>query len=309
VFSRFTASARRVMQRAFREAKRWQHDFVGTEHLLLGLLCTTDSPAIPLLQELNANPDLLLEKVELSLQQHGEVIDQERFPLSPALRRVFESADAEAVAFSHALIAPEHLLLALMHETESAAAQILASHGVGLDQLRLAVARMPANETPDAQIKAGDARRTLVAPDSLSAGDLEDQVQPIITVDSTPYPSIQIATPQEVYAQLRRTQMVLAVFMGFVLGTWTFNWQVGAVLALGSVGLAYWQQIWVSIIVGIFLPALMIVISGIWHAEQYVYLPLVMLAGGFLGSFIGAVWRIAADPETPAADKKPTTLN
>jgi hypothetical protein len=305
VFSRFTASARRVMQRAFREAKRWRHDFVGTEHLLLGLLCSTDSPTSTLLHELNANPDLLLEKVELSLQQHGDVTDQERFPLSPALRRVFESADAEAAAFRHLLIAPEHLLLALMHESESAAAQILASHGVGFDQLRRAVAHLPADETPDAQVKAGDGKRPFVAPDSLSADDLEDQVLPIMTVDSTTYPSIQIATPKEVFAQLRRTQMVLAGFMGFAVGFWTFNWQVGAFLALAGIALAYWQQIWVSIIVGMFLPALMIVVSGIWPPDQYVYLPLVMFAGGFLGSFLGAVWRLAdVAPEQSVPDQQ-----
>src|SRR5436190_2462639 len=92
VFSRFTASARRVMQQAFREAKRCQHDFVGTEHLLFGILCDSNSPAIALLRSLNADIQLLLAKVELSLQRHGESAIMEQFPLSPATRRVFQAA-------------------------------------------------------------------------------------------------------------------------------------------------------------------------------------------------------------------------
>ena len=58
------------MQRAFREGKRWQHDFVGTEHLLYGLLCDADGPAVMLLRSLNANPELMLQKAELSLKRH-----------------------------------------------------------------------------------------------------------------------------------------------------------------------------------------------------------------------------------------------
>src|SRR5438128_8402603 len=114
VFSRFTATARRVMQRAFREAKRWQHDFVGTEHLLYGLLCDADGPAVVLLRSLDAGPELMLQKVELSLQRHDGGMAMEQFPLSPASRRAFQAAFDEATRFRHQLIGPEHILLGLL---------------------------------------------------------------------------------------------------------------------------------------------------------------------------------------------------
>src|SRR5207253_2376379 len=104
------------MQRAFREAKRWHHDFVGTEHLLFGLLCEAESQAVLLLRDLRADPDLMLRKVELSLMQHDAGMAMEKFPLSPASKRVFRRAADEATAFQHQMIGPEHLLLGLLQE-------------------------------------------------------------------------------------------------------------------------------------------------------------------------------------------------
>ncbi len=153
MFTRFTASARRVMQRAFREAKRWQHDFVGTEHLLYGLLFDTDGPVAALLRSLHKKPELMFEKVELSLQRHEDGLAMERFPLSPASKRVFRAAADEAALLNHQMIAPEHLLLGLLRESECEAAQILAAHGVALGAMRGAVARIPPDTYHEAQIR------------------------------------------------------------------------------------------------------------------------------------------------------------
>jgi hypothetical protein len=304
LFSQFTATSRRVMQRAFREARRWQHDFVGTEHLLFGLLCDMEGSVAATLRSLNAKPELVLQKVDLSLQQHSVAVDQDRFPLSPALRRVFELADAEAANFRHQLIAPEHLMLGLMREQECAAAQILSSHGAELNELRIAVAQLPIEAMPEAQLRPGMGKGSAV-PRSVSADDLEEQVMPIKTVDFAAKPPSLLATPAEIYAHLRRTQFALAALMGFTLGYWTQNWQVGIALALIGLGLAYLKQIWLSMTAGMSLPVLMMLMADRWPAEHYLLIPLVMLVGGIFGGLIGAVWRLTVPAPPPPNDEPP----
>src|SRR5258708_6341251 len=109
------------MQRAFREAKRWQPEFLGPGHPPFRLLCDADGSAVTLLHILNARPELMLQKVELSLQRHEAGMAMEQFPLSPAVRRAIRSAADEAAQAQHQVIGPEHLLLGLLRETDGEA--------------------------------------------------------------------------------------------------------------------------------------------------------------------------------------------
>jgi hypothetical protein len=290
------------MQRAFREAKHWRHDFVGTEHLLFGLLCDTDGPAFVMLSSLNAMPDSIVEKVELLLQQHAEAKDQERFPLSPALQRVFASAQAEAARFRHQLISPEHLLLGLMAESECTAAQILADQGMTLNELRVAVAQLPMEAIPESQVLAGAAKPGNV-PNSLSAADLEDQVMPIKTVDYTPSGSTLFATQGEMYAHLRRTQYALGCSMGFVLGCWSHNWQIGAGIALFAAVLVYFNRFWFNIAICAIAPAAAAFSSPTWPAHNYIFVLPMVLLGTYIGSLIGMIWASdRSQPQSPFAE-------
>ena len=115
MFARLNAASRRAMLAAFREAQRCQHDFVGTEHLLYGLLRETDGPVAHLLRSAGGDTALLLAKVEVALRRHGEGDELQQFPLSPALKRALAQAESEAASFRHELVGPYHLLLGLLH--------------------------------------------------------------------------------------------------------------------------------------------------------------------------------------------------
>jgi Clp amino terminal domain, pathogenicity island component len=313
MFSRFTASARRVMQRAFREAKRWQHDFVGTEHLLYGLLCDADGPTVAL----NARPELMLEKVELSLQRHDAGMAMEQFPLSPASRRAFLAAADEAGQFRHQMIGPEHLLLGLLRESDCEAAQMLAAHGVNWEAARKAVAQIPADTYREAQIQANEVPRFALG-DNPSADELERWVAPPITLDDETAQAHaglhqDIANPlHELEAQVRLTQLLLGCVMGYAFGHWLAGWMMGSVMAMAGIGVASFRNSWVGGFVGV---ACGLFITPLFYPDLTTPLrPVFMgLLGGFLGSFLGDAWRFSRanavrqpSPEPRDSEQEPT---
>lgn len=289
------------MQRAFREAKRWQHDFVGTEHILFGLLCDPDGPAVRLLRSLQIKPDLVLSKVELSLQRHDNGLAMERFPLSPASKRVFQAAAEEAAHFRHHVIGPEHLLLALLRETDCEAAQLLAGSGVAWNDVRDAIARLPVDAYGEGNVHADDARRMPIG-DNPSADELERWVAPLtkhaeVTHDQLASMGI-VPLHIGLEIQIRLTQFVLGGLLGYTYGHWLQGWMLGLILATLGIGLAGWHNSWVSITVGaalgLFLPPLFL---------DDVTVPagplLFCVIGAFLGSFLGDAWCITTEPVLP----------
>ncbi len=310
MFSRFTASARRVMQRAFREAKRWQHDFVGTEHLLFGLLCDADGPAAALLRAINANPDLVLRKVELSLQRHDGGMALEQFPLSPASRRVFHAAADEAALFHHQMIGPEHLLLGLLRESECEAAQILANNGIAWSPTRNAIAMISPDAYAEAQILTPEQVR-FTPGDNPSADELERWMAPPITYEDATLASSPVtppgwaplehpAAPPEIEAQLRRTQLVLGLVMGFAFGYWLAGWIMGLVLAGLGVGLASYRSSWLGIAVG---ACCGLFLAPVYHADDIGPLGPIALGmlGGLLGSFLSDGWLFSTSTPMPSS--------
>jgi hypothetical protein len=313
VFSRFTASARRVVQRAFREAKRQQNDFVGTEHLLYGLLCDADGPAVHLLRLLNVGPEVMLDKVELSLQRHDAARAMEQFPLSPASRRVFHSAFDEATALGHQLIGPEHLLLGIMGQAECEAAQILTGQGMSLGPLRAAVVHLPPDSFQESKIQQNPPPRFTIG-DNPSAAELENWIEPPLThadvspADGPEWPGVAVASsPQDAEAQLRRTQYLLGGLLGFTFGYWLWGWPMGVLLAVTGMGVAGLRSSWVGITIGagcgLFFTAL--------FRGDHILAPVAMgLLGGFLGSFLGDAWGFrSVRPEEPPSERDPESSN
>jgi hypothetical protein len=302
VFSRFTATARRVMQRAFREARRCQHDFVGTEHLLYGLCCDQDGPAVTLLRELGAQPELMLQKVELSLQRHDGGMAMEQFPLSPASKRAFRAATDEAARFNHQMIGPEHLLLGLLRERECEAAQILDRHGVALTAVRDAVARIPPDAYHDAQVRTSEQARTAPS-DNPTVDELEQWVAPPITIEHTagePAPTPFLATPtfapilpQDVEAQLRRTQYFLGAFGGYAMGHWAMGtWYLGLLFAFLGIFIAFANRAYVSIPGCGMLALIAVSYQRRWHEPAHPYVFMLALPLGILfGTFLCEFWR------------------
>src|SRR5262245_55702051 len=110
MYERFSGQARRAMQLARREAQRFRPDYLGSEHLLLGVLQETSEIA-RLLQPFNLNPETLYRAVEATVTPGSESPDWEQLPLTPRVKRALEYAEEEATGLNHPHVGPEHLLL------------------------------------------------------------------------------------------------------------------------------------------------------------------------------------------------------
>jgi len=134
-FGNFTARAQRAIQLAAREADRFNHPYIGTEHLLLGLVALGEGVAVEVLEELGVALDDVRIAVERMVGFGGETKTKGELPYTPRTKKVLQLAVAEAHAMQQQLAGTEHLLLALLREGEGVAAQVLQSLNVRLDEL------------------------------------------------------------------------------------------------------------------------------------------------------------------------------
>jgi hypothetical protein len=134
-FDRFTERARRVLRHAQEEARRFNHNYIGTEHLLLGLLRDPECLAARVLGDLGVGLERARRDVELIIGRGDRVIAGE-IGLTPRAKRVIELAMDEARRLDHHYIGTEHLLLGLIREGEGIAAGVLEQQGVNLEQAR-----------------------------------------------------------------------------------------------------------------------------------------------------------------------------
>ena len=139
-FDRFTKRARRVMQLAHDEAQRLNHNYVGTEHLLLGLVREENGVAVKVLEELGVETNHVVRAVERTVGRGDRPISGKPI-LAPRTKRVIELAVDEARLLGHHYIGTEHLLLGLVREGDGIAVNVLRSLGVSLDKVRTQTAR------------------------------------------------------------------------------------------------------------------------------------------------------------------------
>ena len=132
----FTDRVRKVLAMAREEAIRLQHDYVGTEHILLGLIREGEGVAAAVLQHLNVDLDQIHERVEESVRKGKATIALGELPYTSRAKKVLEFAMAEARDFNHSYVGTEHLLLGLLREEKGIAAQVLNALGVTLDEAR-----------------------------------------------------------------------------------------------------------------------------------------------------------------------------
>jgi ATP-dependent Clp protease ATP-binding subunit ClpC len=137
---RFTKRARRVLTLAQEEALRLNHNYIGTEHLLLGLVREENGVAVKVLRELNVEPGQVIRAVERTVGR-GERPPFGKPTLAPRTKRVIELAVDEARLMGHHYIGTEHLLLGLVREGEGIAVNVLRGLGVNLDRVRTQTAR------------------------------------------------------------------------------------------------------------------------------------------------------------------------
>ncbi len=132
---RFTENARKALGLAQEEARNLGHNYVGTEHLLLGIIEVEDSTSSEVLNELNVTADGVREQVE-RLVGRGDFNFTDAFGYTPRTKNVIEYSLVEAKSLNHNYVGTEHLLLALVRERASVAARILIDMGVDLKALR-----------------------------------------------------------------------------------------------------------------------------------------------------------------------------
>ena len=132
----FTDRVRKVLAMAREEAIRLQHDYVGTEHILLGLIREGEGVAAAVLTNLSVDLEQIHERVEESVRKGKATIALGELPYTSRAKKVLEFAMAEARDFNHSYVGTEHLLLGLLREEKGIAAQVLNSLGVTLDEAR-----------------------------------------------------------------------------------------------------------------------------------------------------------------------------
>src|SRR5919107_5069054 len=138
---RFTERACKVVVLAQEEARHFKHNYIGTEHLLLGLLQEDKGGAARVLNSLNVTLDEVREQVE-SIVGYGRDITVSRPPFTPRSKKVLDLALREAWQLGYSYIDTEHILLGFVMEPEGVAARVLSKLGVDPDKVRREVGRM-----------------------------------------------------------------------------------------------------------------------------------------------------------------------
>ena len=141
MFERFTDRARRVVVLAQDEARGLKHNYIGTEHLLLGLISEGEGVAAKALETMGIEGEAVRASV-IEIIGEGEKPVEGHIPFTPRAKRVFELSLREALQLGHNYIGTEHLLLGLLKEGEGVAAQVLTKQGADLAQVRQTVIQM-----------------------------------------------------------------------------------------------------------------------------------------------------------------------
>ncbi len=158
-FEKFSERARRVLTLAQEEAQRFNHHYIGTEHILLGLVREGDGVAAKVLANLGVDLGKVRAAVEFIIGR-GEKGATAEIGLTPRAKRVIELAVDEARRLNHSYIGTEHLLLGLLREGEGVAAGVLESLGVNLEKVRTETNRVLTQSTAQGQAPARSTSRT-----------------------------------------------------------------------------------------------------------------------------------------------------
>jgi ATP-dependent Clp protease ATP-binding subunit ClpC len=136
MYERFTDRARKVMQLANQEAQRFNHEYIGTEHILLGLVKEGSGVAANVLKNLDVDLRKIRLEVEKLVQSGPEMVTMGKLPQTPRAKKVIEYSMEEARNLNHNYVGTEHILLGLLREQEGVAAQVLMNLGLKLDDVR-----------------------------------------------------------------------------------------------------------------------------------------------------------------------------
>ncbi len=158
-FEKFSERARRSLTRAQEEAQHFGHNYIDTEHILLGLIAEEDGVACKVLNNLGVPPSKIRAAVEFVVGR-GERSSSGEVGLTPRAKRVIELAVDEARRLNHSYIGTEHLLLGLLREHEGTAASVLESFGVTLEKVQAETNNLLSQNAPQARGAVRSSART-----------------------------------------------------------------------------------------------------------------------------------------------------
>lgn len=154
MFDRFTERARKVIILAKEEARRFNHDYIGTEHILLGLIKEGESVAAAVLQNLGLGLENIRLEIEKLVQLGPSTVVSGDIPFTPKAKKVIELAMDEARRLGHNYIGTEHLLLGLIKEGEGVASHVLMNIGLDLNKVRNEIIKLLGAASPADQLNA-----------------------------------------------------------------------------------------------------------------------------------------------------------
>jgi len=156
MYERFTDRARKVMQLANQEAQRFNHEYIGTEHILLGLIKEGSGVAANVLKNLDVDLRKIRLEVEKLVQSGPDMVTMGKLPQTPRAKKVIEYSMEEARNLNHNYVGTEHILLGLLREQEGVAAQVLMNLALKLEDVREEVLNLLGHgEGPEAAGRGG----------------------------------------------------------------------------------------------------------------------------------------------------------
>src|SRR5881227_3950843 len=155
MYERFTDRARKVMQLANQEAQRFNHEYIGTEHILLGLVKEGSGVAANVLKNLDIDLRKIRIEVEKIVQSGPDMVTMGKLPQTPRAKKVIEYSIEEARNLNHNYVGTEHLLLGLLREQEGVAAQVLMNLGLKLEDVREEVLNLLGHNMPTEESGSG----------------------------------------------------------------------------------------------------------------------------------------------------------
>ena len=171
MFEQFTERARKVLGLARQEAQKFNHEYIGTEHILLGLILEGSGVAATVLRNMDVDLRKIRLEIEKLVQQGPQVMTApSKLPFTPRAKRVIDLAKEEAATLNHEHVGTEHLLLGLLRENEGIAAQVLMNLGVRLDEVREEVLDLLSPEANQGNANKEDTGRRSKPRDTASIG-------------------------------------------------------------------------------------------------------------------------------------------
>jgi ATP-dependent Clp protease ATP-binding subunit ClpA len=178
MFERFTDGSRRVVVLAQEEARMLNHNYIGTEHILLGLIREGDGVAARALESLGISLDAVRQQVE-EIIGRGQQAPSGHIPFTPRAKKVLELSLRESLQLGHGYIGTEHILLGLIREGDGVAPQVLVRLGADLNRVRQQVLQLLAEyqgqDVMSAGSRLGESARARLPDDALARFDALDR--------------------------------------------------------------------------------------------------------------------------------------